>query len=1009
MMHSMAAQLAAVASLGGMQPGLAQLYNPALWYSQLQQQMSPSEVGAETGAGSEAGPGEKLEGTSGGGGSGTGSSGEVPLDLSAKPGTSGLMMNPSHQQLMMSMMDPKNIYKAKPRLSPIGGRRTYTEDELQSALQDILNGKLGTRRAAVQYGIPRSTLRNKVYKLGMELKREMPHSNVPFADLVDDDDDKDSMEDDGKEDSPYHVRFNQQAIAEAYLRMYTGRTSTPKPEPSSATSTPPQQRPTPEPPMLKPIQSQTPQPTTAQPQSSPLAAAANSLIDPSLLLQLQSVLLAGSLPGLSQSKTPEEAANAQAAKVIQQQELIAEQIKKATHAEQRPSTSTPTLSNGQPVDPRLLPYLQQQNKPRTSTGTPETTSSMDLNDGGSDDSQVILKIPSYKPVPGQAPMPNTAAALLAASKNGGGDHHNLSTPSPPINVSPSVRDLSSLVIGGAPGPSTPRSVHTASPQQPTPPGQQTGPVNHLSVISPPMGGVGGGGGIQPRSNSQSPPSLMGGPQMLSISDVIARSISKNFQQHHQSDMLKQQRELHHQHQQQQHHQSMDPYGKRPTISVRTDISRFGTSPNLSQMTAQQLANTGTGGKGTRPKRGKYRNYDRDSLVEAVKAVQRGEMSVHRAGSYYGVPHSTLEYKVKERHLMRPRKREPKPQPGLDGLKSSDLGGSGSSSVLKGLEKSKSLGMGGGSKAQQMKNQFPGASPNGGLKMPLFDPSMGQMSYPPSFMWQAGFSGLPMDFVGRQAGAGAAGSSTGAADNIFASPLMQRFQQEQNKVGGGGAGGALSNNSGTPKTVRERAESMYDGTSTNGSLLDNIIRHSLDKKPGEMPHGALFDQLMKSNNLRQPSSQAADADDPSAALLAKVGAKRGATSPPIFLPDNIKRERASPDASSTSSTGSNRLGFNDQHHHLQQQQQQRHLDTSTEGLLENNRAELRNLIRLREDLTSMSVAHHHKRTPMEDQHNGGKDEQASSVLSEQLHLQQQQQHLLSHRLVTKLPPQTDDSS
>lgn len=65
---------------------------------------------------------------------------------------------------------------------------------------------------------------------------------------------------------------------------------------------------------------------------------------------------------------------------------------------------------------------------------------------------------------------------------------------------------------------------------------------------------------------------------------------------------------------------------------------------------------GTGGKGTRPKRGKYRNYDRDSLVEAVRAVQRGEMSVHRAGSYYGVPHSTLEYKVKERHLMRPRKR-----------------------------------------------------------------------------------------------------------------------------------------------------------------------------------------------------------------------------------------------------------------------------------------------------------------------------------------------------------------
>lgn len=62
-------------------------------------------------------------------------------------------------------------------------------------------------------------------------------------------------------------------------------------------------------------------------------------------------------------------------------------------------------------------------------------------------------------------------------------------------------------------------------------------------------------------------------------------------------------------------------------------------------------------KQKRPKRGRYRNYNRDSLIEAVRAVQRGEMSVHRAGSFYGVPHSTLEYKVKERHLLRPRKRD----------------------------------------------------------------------------------------------------------------------------------------------------------------------------------------------------------------------------------------------------------------------------------------------------------------------------------------------------------------
>lgn len=539
-------------------------------------------------------------------------------------------------------------------------------------------------------------------------------------------------------------------------------------------------------------------------------------------------------------------------------------------------------------------------------------------------------------------------------------------------------------------------------------------------------------GIRPRSSSQSPPNLLGSKSMLSINDVIVRSISKNFQQHHQSDLLKQQME------------SMEQY-KRPTISViknlgGTDISRFGSNPNITQITAAQLANTGTGGKGTRPKRGKYRNYDRDSLVEAVKAVQRGEMSVHRAGSYYGVPHSTLEYKVKERHLMRPRKREPKPQPGLDGLKS-ELGSAGSS-AMRNMDKSKNLSMGSSSKGQQLKNQYPGTSPNGGLKMPMFDPSMAsQLSYPSPFLWPhpaAGFSGLPMDFA-RQSSGAAAGSSGGSADNIFASPMMQRFQDQH-----GGKAPAISNNSANaPKTTRELAESIYDGTSTNGSLLDDIIRHSLDKKPGEVPHGALFDQLMKNNNLRTGS------DDPSAALLAKVNAKRSATSPLNFLPESIKRERASPGASSTSSTGSSKpmgLSFNDHHHHhhqqqqpqlhhhqqqqlhLQQQQQQRHLNTSTDSFLESHRAELlakgnqavENLIKLREDLTSMSVAHHQKRTPMEDQHNGaggpsegsgqhGKDDPASDLLQQQQHHlhQQQQQQLLSHRLVTKLP--TDDSS
>nr|AIL29268.1 E93 protein [Bombyx mori] len=137
----------------------------------------------------------------------------------------------------------------------------------------------------------------------------------------------------------------------------------------------------------------------------------------------------------------------------------------------------------------------------------------------------------------------------------------------------------------------------------------------------------------------------------SLNDVIAKSISQKFQQPldrtHQADLS---------------------FMRAPdarhvsVIKSQSDNQRNYAMPSNSKVPTNNNGQAAAGGKGTRPKRGKYRNYDRDSLVEAVKAVQRGEMSVHRAGSYYGVPHSTLEYKVKERHLMRPRKREPKPPP-----------------------------------------------------------------------------------------------------------------------------------------------------------------------------------------------------------------------------------------------------------------------------------------------------------------------------------------------------------
>lgn len=165
-----------------------------------------------------------------------------------------------------------------------------------------------------------------------------------------------------------------------------------------------------------------------------------------------------------------------------------------------------------------------------------------------------------------------------------------------------------------------------------------------SMISPPVSA----------SESGSPPIIQPTKPMTmkDVKDVIAKNISHKF------------------------HVSPDPiqHVRHPIIDLEIKRSDFTpplgaagipvikqTQPELPRTPYQPTAHTkpqtntnnnssststtATGGKGTRPKRGKYRNYDRDSLVEAVRAVQRGEMSVHRAGSYYGVPHSTLEYKV----------------------------------------------------------------------------------------------------------------------------------------------------------------------------------------------------------------------------------------------------------------------------------------------------------------------------------------------------------------------------
>ncbi|XP_049428600.1 ligand-dependent nuclear receptor corepressor-like protein isoform X3 [Epinephelus fuscoguttatus] len=72
-------------------------------------------------------------------------------------------------------------------------------------------------------------------------------------------------------------------------------------------------------------------------------------------------------------------------------------------------------------------------------------------------------------------------------------------------------------------------------------------------------------------------------------------------------------------------------------------------------------------KQPRKKRGRYRQYNHELLEEAITMVMAGRMSVSKAQGVYGVPHSTLEYKVKERTgtLKNPPKK-----------KSANLSGSG---------------------------------------------------------------------------------------------------------------------------------------------------------------------------------------------------------------------------------------------------------------------------------------------------------------------------------------------
>ncbi|KAJ8917845.1 hypothetical protein NQ315_010757 [Exocentrus adspersus] len=667
---------------------------------------------------------------------GKGGGGEQPLDLSKGSSNNSNAMGEQKLNLGNSVgmrlptLDTKHIFKAKPRMSAVAGRRTYTEDELQAALRDIQSGKLGTRRAAVIYGIPRSTLRNKVYKLALERERESHLSSSTPLKL----DEEEAMDDDKELSGAEEEKEVEKALQGPLLSMADlfrfGRDQTPE--------------------ALKHLL------LRGKDGQDMWAGIDHGDMGP----YIQNLLLA-SQSLLTNQKPPEGGMLHQMIPEFVKRMLAEEHLLKAQQN-----------NNG---DSEKFTRPSPSNSVITKVEKLKSESDMETDESPSN---VILKIPSFKPT----------------SSNNGCDLFSRS-----------------------------------SVQEPT-----------GSMASPPV-----------TSESGSPPVLpTKGLIIKDVKDVIAQSISQKFQQ-----TLEPRRSI----------IDMDfkrggftpPLGNAIPMMKTQDLSR----PYQHPPKPVQNTSTGapTGGKGTRPKRGKYRNYDRDSLVEAVRAVQRGEMSVHRAGSYYGVPHSTLEYKVKERHLMRPRKRDPKPNPvdeKIASLKQNDLRMS--------QDKMKPV--------MKPPQKFPPTSPNG-MKLPIFEAGMTPLAgyNPPPFpFWpHPGFPHIsPLEYAARNP------TSQFPTPNpeFFASQMMQKLQEESSRTLGsstqtvpGGITPALA------KNARQMAESLLEGTGSNGSFLDGIIRSSLetgvpssdDKSPKEeknvapenMSNKALLDQLCRNSRLTPLSKPA----------------------------------------------------------------------------------------------------------------------------------------------------------
>ncbi|KAK6633089.1 hypothetical protein RUM43_012832 [Polyplax serrata] len=703
---------------------------------------------------------------------------EMPLDLSAKSSkppqsTDGLENNIR----VPNLTDNKPVMKGRPRMSPMSGRRTYTEDELQAALRDIQSGKLGTRRAAVIYGIPRSTLRNKVYKLALERERDAhlllapiprpspPEGAASSPTLPVHPEREDSSADDEKEPEMAKPQLTMEDLMR--LSALDGATQI-----EGLTA------------LLHNISRLHAEGINA----SDLAATGNSVLASYL----------GQLLKLKENLSP----NSEKERHSRKEDAILSSKDGGEEDEDECKGTRDTVGHDDKLkySPQVLPQLMRRVMAEEKILMDEQLKRKIASENGADEdpSNVILRIPSFKP-------------------NAGCSKPNNGESEPRFSASPAG----------------------ASQEN-----------SRQSVISPSLNG-----------DSDSPPigKTVG---ISSLRDAIAKSISQKFQQDGVSP----------------HGLGSPVLGPDPTdtLAKRGSYSHVTLSQSHSVLKnhfdrGQQRpssAQANAQGKGTRPKRGKYRNYDRDSLVEAVRAVQRGEMSVHRAGSYYGVPHSTLEYKVKERHLMRPRKREPKGED-KNKLTSSSVASAGSNPVC--LDKPKPLAL--APKLANSKPAFPNPAtlPNG-LKIPpsIFETGVSPLAAyagsPFPFWPPTPFHALPLDIT-------RAGFPT-TPEQLFAPQLMRGAGN-----GGAGGGGGVDpppSPSTLPASTRRIAESLYDGTGNSGSFLDGIIRSSLEmgltasQKPDKdaeksgknmenMTNKALLDQLCRNSRLT-PVLRESNSDD-----------------------------------------------------------------------------------------------------------------------------------------------------